>query len=178
VLPGHSVRIFIHFQPMLELLELQSSVPREEISNSFNLKISTVYSGSVFDFVDVNCRLIRDYQKTINFSAVARCPQIKISHSELVFTGRAMKSSGDAKTGAPVFRIKKDQEELIVSNLFHRDLEIVVRNDSLFFITSLPAELPLIRSKESFKLMVSLNIENLYQNRDMVLKVLFSSIFG
>jgi len=81
-----------------------------------------------------------------------------------------MKSSGDAKTGAPVFRIKKDQEELIVSNLFHRDLEIVVRNDSLFFITSLPAELPLIRSKESFKLMVSLNIENLYQNRDMVLK--------
>jgi hypothetical protein len=149
------------------------------------------FSREVNLLLNVNCRLIRNYQTTIEFHAICKRPQMNVSATEIVFSpGKnfnifSEKAHDDAKGLDASKRIFLDLSEqrhkIEIANLFYQKLSYAIRNDSYFFQvfradghaeTPLLAEEMLLIDKRGMKheLIVQPNIKRLEENIEVILK--------
>ncbi|KAI8808501.1 hypothetical protein BJ742DRAFT_709657 [Cladochytrium replicatum] len=94
----------------------------------------------------INCRLVKDYQKTVRVIAIMRHPQIRVSAKELSFSGsirrrQASRAPDEATSSAtpvsekPVWNISLSEMDrrFSLSNVFDDELVYSVLNDTMYF---------------------------------------------
>lgn len=131
--PGNSTRVFIHFRPM----PMQQTLTDLSVNNKRTASYSTVEEKSIE--IVVNCRLVKDFQKTIWLRTTCFLPQLSISQQEIMFNGTWAKSPSsypfEASAVDDVVQFTPDSKEIVLkNNLTDIDVAYEIINDTRYFL--------------------------------------------
>ena len=110
--PESHCQVFLRFL-FNPLVARSEELFREDYYESKNVEIS------------VNCRLVKDYQKVINFKAQCHVPQLVCSETDFLFGGVFKEEKAVVK--------KSSNDVLVISNPSNSNLDIQIVCDSLYF---------------------------------------------
>ncbi|KAJ8902553.1 hypothetical protein NDN08_006956 [Rhodosorus marinus] len=182
--PRQKRRIFLYFRPRLEeedLQHLQGDLVATTIVRKFN--------------VSINCRLVKDFQETIEITATCRPPQLKLNQTDFLFDlnlnmlnmtkSQARKTPVKSSLMSPAVH-NRDSEQAIykalieegshlekvleVHNLFDDELHYAVRNDSLFFSSDGQLVGSLVDQNRFAKLTLKLRVSRLLERLAFLVK--------
>ncbi|KAJ3141440.1 hypothetical protein HK100_006657, partial [Physocladia obscura] len=123
VQPNSYMRVFLRYRPSLGDEEEDESV-------KMDLAAANCIDEKVIE-ISVNCRLVKDYQKTIYLRANCRRPQIYLATQEFSFKGKISKKGAGEKDWDISFT--EQFSPLKIENLLSDPLEFEVLNDSMYF---------------------------------------------
>ena len=135
--PESSARVFVRFWP------------GQSMPSSDNLAIGNDQRGLSERWVEkrveiyVNCRLVKDFQRIIEFKAMLRQPQILLSSTSFIFSGMirrkqqidgssVINQSADG-SALNVIQFEPTLDNFSVTNLLQDTLEYEIVTDSVFF---------------------------------------------
>jgi hypothetical protein len=85
--------------------------------------------------ITVNCRLVRDYQKTVNLVIHCHFPDFHIPNQEIRFTGRiGDRPSVDAAKDGPPIEFSSNSHDLLIRHLSMGVNVFGIMNDTRYFI--------------------------------------------
>ncbi|KAI9329352.1 hypothetical protein BDR26DRAFT_729799 [Obelidium mucronatum] len=131
VQPESFMRVFLRYRP---------SLGDDEQNEKMDLNTANTIDEKVIE-VSVNCRLVKDYQKTIYLRASCRRPQIYLPTQELAFGGKIRRKTAPVDRVSVADEAEKDWEikfteqcaTLKIQNLLSDALDFEILNDSMYF---------------------------------------------
>ncbi|KAJ3076202.1 hypothetical protein HDU98_005086 [Podochytrium sp. JEL0797] len=170
VQPESNMRVFLRYRP---------SLGDDEVRAKMDLTTANVADEKLIE-VSVNCRLVKDYQKTIYLRATCRRPQIYLPTQEVIFTGKIRRreaaNGGGGERASVVEESEKEGWEikfaepvatLRIENLLADSLDFEVLNDSMYFgvdivgggesDTAVPSVIPSVRRTQNCSAVVDVD---------------------
>jgi hypothetical protein len=131
----------------------------------------------------INCLLVKDFSKVVNFKVACRTPQLRLSLNEFIFNGDLILNpsfKGDGKKWQLSFS-QENNDLLSVFNLLGDELECTVINDTVYFsvvhadnISCTEENNFLIERQGSLNLRIVPRLDLLLEHIDYLRKVSFS----
>ena len=123
--PGNQVRVFLRFWPAPKNTAASSLIGSSN-SNTWEMKQFQI---------SVNCRLVKDYQKTIYFRAKCAYPSMEVSTQEFMFNGvwnDFQAEGGESTRWTSSF--SPESREFVIKNISDTAVKYRIMNDTRFFI--------------------------------------------
>ncbi|RKP06365.1 hypothetical protein THASP1DRAFT_31817 [Thamnocephalis sphaerospora] len=138
---GHTTRVYIRFRPLPgpSAGAPPLGAPTQEI-DAVERKVIRIYVG---------CRLVKDYQFTVNMRAACRWPTIRVDKDVIDFRGVTQPSGGNIDVN-----LENSQDHIVVSNATEAPARFVLHNDSTFFSVTQSTEEILLTGSSSVELYV------------------------
>ncbi|ORY49611.1 hypothetical protein BCR33DRAFT_713934 [Rhizoclosmatium globosum] len=146
VQPESFMRVFLRYRP---------SLGDDESAERLDLATGNKIDQKVVE-ISVNCRLVKDYQKTIYLRASCRCPQIYLPTQEVSFSGKIRRkapvpvaeraSAAEEEKDTWEIKFAEPFSSLRIENLLSDALDFEVLNDSMYFGVDIVADAEAARS--------------------------------
>ncbi|CAG8733005.1 13142_t:CDS:2, partial [Acaulospora morrowiae] len=157
--PESNVRVYIRFRPQ----------PSREFQELYHQRNPDLFEEKTVE-IYVNCRLVKDYQKTVILKAECRMPSLVVEYEEFdSFKGKISRRDINSKEDDEwIIQFNQEFREIQIKNLLQIPLEYEIVNDTMYFILEFPTENKVITSESFHNVIVRPNIKSLIKNVESV----------